>query len=170
MRWFSAPSIQLQWRLSLFFTILSQGSAQAEFAQNAVTDETHVRSALGLRCAFFFFAATGRAFIRTARVVRHRGAILLLMGQDMNCFPTELFGLAALVGVMNLRSPALFEFIRERTGLLEGRRYKEVAKLEPGWMLLGSALSTDPEWRCGARIVRLRPPLCMHGGFTRAMV
>jgi hypothetical protein len=37
-------------------------------------------------------------------------------------------------------------------------------------MLLSTGISTDPGWQQAARLVKVRPLRCMHGGFTRAAV
>jgi hypothetical protein len=52
-----------------------------------------------------------QAFTRTARMVRHRGSTLILMGQDLLKVPLELFGLAGLVAIgaqKNLDNEARF--------------------------------------------------------------
>lgn len=110
------------------------------------------------------------AFVRTARLCRHRAATLVLSGQDLLCLPDELLGLAGLCAVFQQRSPRLFEHLRERLGPLRGVRYDEVARLPVGHALLGAAASTDPTWRPGARRLRVRPPRCLHGGITRTVI
>jgi hypothetical protein len=110
------------------------------------------------------------ALVRTARLVRHLGSTLLLMGQDLLCVPDELFGLAGVCAVFQQRSPRIFEHIRDRTGALRGVRFEHAAGLGVGEALLCATHASHPGWQKGCRRVRVRPPRCLHGGFTRAVV
>src|SRR5205807_679062 len=95
------------------------------------------------------------AFVRAGRLVRHLGLTMMLIGQDLMCVPAELFGLAGVVGIMAQKSPLIWEHARERVGALRGHRWEEVARLEPGYMLLAVSVSTDPLWQQAARLVRI---------------
>lgn len=107
-----------------------------------------------------------KAFTKFARLVRHLGSHLLLLGQDLNHVPDELFGLAEFVAVFHLRNPKTFEYIRDRVGALRNCRYSEVESLKEAWAILAATRATSPRWP-GFRKVRMRPPCSMHGGFTR---
>src|SRR5205085_5841394 len=98
------------------------------------------------------------ALVRTARLVRHLGSTLVLMGQDLLCVPDELFGLAGVCAVFQQRSPRIFEHIRDRTGALRGVRFDEVSGLGVGEALIAATHATAPTWRQGCRRVRIRPP------------
>ncbi len=110
------------------------------------------------------------AFTRTARLVRHRGSLLMLVGQDLLSVPDALFGLAGMVVTFALRNPRVYEHLRERVGALRGWLFEGVQRLGTGEALVALNESTDPAWRRGARVVRFRPLQCMHGGMTRAIV
>ena len=114
--------------------------------------------------------AAWNAFVRAGRLVRHMGSTLMLMGQDLNCVPDELFGLAELVFVFMLRNPKIWEHIRDRVGSLHGRRFSEVASLQVAEAILGMTRCTDPELRRASAKLKIRPPRCEHGGWSRAMV
>jgi len=111
-----------------------------------------------------------RVFTRVARLVRHRGVTLLLMGQDLNCVPDELFGLAGFCAVFQLANPRIWEHVRDRVGALRRWRFGDVEGLRPGEALLAARVTTDPRWQQGARLVRMRPLQCEHGGRTRSVV
>ena len=114
--------------------------------------------------------AAWTAFTRVSRLVRHRGSMLILMGQDLNCVDDELFGLAELVFVFALRNPRIWEHIQERVGSLRGRKWNDVALLQVAECIVGMTRSTVAAYRNSSVKLKVRPPRCEHGGFTRAMV
>ena len=114
--------------------------------------------------------AAWTAFTRVGRLVRHLGSMLILMGQDLKCVDDELFGLAELVFVFLLRNPKIWEHIRDRVGSLQGRKWNDVAILKAAECILGMSRSTVPAYRNNSVKLKIRPPRCEHGGYTRAMV
>ncbi len=113
--------------------------------------------------------AAWQAFLRVARLVRHRGATLILLGQDLLGVPDELFGLAEMVFVFMLRNPRIWEHLRDRVGSLHGRRFSEVQALQVAEAIVALTHSTEAKYRRGSLNLKVRPPRCMHGGFTRAV-
>ncbi len=101
-----------------------------------------------------------RMFLRAARLARHLG----LMGQDLMCVPDEMFGVAGICAVFRQSSPQVWEQQRQRIGGLQGYRWGDVGSLPMAEAIVTSLESTDGQM---ARRVRFRPPLCMHGGYTR---
>ena len=81
--------------------------------------------------------------------------------------PDELFSAVGMCAVFQQSNPVAWEHLRHRVGPLRGVRWEDVAFLEPGFAVLTSLLSTD---RQQAHLVRFRPPLCMHGGYTRGAI
>lgn len=147
--------------LGLLNSLMRQSEEHGEFQRVISVDEVNLLA--GDEPAW-------QGFIRGARQVRHRGWVLLIFGQDLNCVPDELFGLAGMVAVGRLRNPRVFQVIKERTASLTGNDFGDVQHLGPSEFLLAVVDSTDPEWRGAARVIRARPPLCMHGGYTRAVL
>ena len=97
-------------------------------------------------------------------------SMLILMGQDLNCVDDELFGLAELVFVFALRNPKIWQHIQERVGSLQGRKWNDVAILKAAECILGMSRSTVAAYRNNSVKLKIRPPRCEHGGYTRAMV
>ena len=147
--------------VGLLHGIMIPSPEHGEFQRIITVDEVNLLEKLD---------AAWEAFIRAGRLVRHKGSTLILMGQDLNCVPDELFGLAELVFVFMLRNPKIWEHIRDRVGSLHGRRWSEVATLQVAEAILGMSRSTDPELRRASAKLRIRPPRCEHGGWSRAMV
>src|SRR5262249_31918376 len=111
-----------------------------------------------------------KAMVRVARLVRRRGATLGLMGEGLLDVSDAMFALAELCVVFKQRNPRVFEHLRDRVGALRGWHFNDVCDLDPAVALVAATTTTDPKWRVGARKVRFRPLLCMHGGMTRAMI
>jgi hypothetical protein len=107
---------------------------------------------------------------RAARLIRHLGSTLLLMGQDLNPVSDELFGLARMTLVFRLTNAKVFEHIQARVPGLAGFTARQVNRLLTGHALVAVTASTDPEWRERAQEVWFRYLMCEHGGFTRAEI
>ena len=69
-----------------------------------------------------------------------------------------------------LRNPKIWEHIRDRVGSLHGRRWTDVSVLQVAECILGMTRSTVEAYRNSSVKLKIRPPRCEHGGFTRAMV
>ncbi len=147
--------------VGLLHGIMIPSAEHGEFQRIIVVDEVNLLEKLD---------AAWDAFTRAGRMVRHKGSTLMLMGQDLNCVPDDLFNLAELVFVFMLRNPKVWEYIRDRVGSLHGRRFTEVAGLQIAEAIVGMSRSTDPRLRQASAKMKVRPPLCQHGGFSRSMV
>ena len=108
-----------------------------------------------------------RMLVKGGRLARHRGWLLVLMGQDLLCVPDEMFSTVGMTATFRQSSPQVFEHGRARIGPLRGYRFEDVSRLGNAEAILTTLLSTDGQ---ESRRVKLRPPLCMHGGFTRGAV
>jgi predicted Zn-ribbon and HTH transcriptional regulator len=68
-----------------------------------------------------------------------------------------------------LRNPRIWEHLRDRVGSLHGRRFSEVQALQVAEAIVALTHSTEAKYRRASLNLKVRPPRCMHGGFTRAV-
>jgi hypothetical protein len=108
--------------------------------------------------------------MQVARQIRHQGSMLLAMGQDFSGVPDEMLALATVFAVFRLRSPKLFEHIRQRVAGYAGRDGHAISLFQAGVAEVTAAECTDPEWPARSFTVSVRPACSMHGGYTKAEI
>lgn len=99
--------------------------------------------------------------------IRHRPVTFVLSAQRVTKMPPGLVGLATVIGVFNLLSPAEFKRLQELCGSFHGISFHEqIRRLLHGQLYITGQQATDPRVVQQAILGNLRPTFTNAGGKT----